>query len=32
MSIWYAIFGFEAVCIVAFVALVVSAEIYHEEN
>ena len=32
MNLWYAVFAFEAVLIVAFVAMVVAAEIHHEDN
>lgn len=30
MNLWYAVFAFEAVLIVSFVTMIVTAEIYHE--
>ncbi len=30
MSLWYAVFGFEAVLLVTFVLMIVCAEILHE--
>ena len=30
MSIWYAVFGIEAICIVLFVAMIVTAELGHD--